>query len=106
MTSAPIGILFDTANADVRGDDALAILDDVAHRVECVHVADTATRGELRPTLIGAGVAPLRRIFSRLSCLHYNGWFSIEENSGDSRRGIRHALSVVKKLWDPTRCSS
>ena len=99
LADAPVGILFDTANADARGDDPMAVLELVINRVECVHVADTAVRGELRPTFISAGVAPLQQIFDRLKSAGYEGWFSIEENSGDSLRGIRHAVRFVREQW-------
>ena len=100
LAPASTGILFDTANADARNDDGLALLEQVINRVECIHVADTAVRGQLRCVLIGEGVAPLSAILNRLKQAGYDGWFSIEENSGDSWRGIRHAIDVVRRLWE------
>ena len=99
LKNEPIGILFDTANAVARGDDPLLVLESVIDRVECVHIADTATCGTLNPTVIGTGMVPFATLFKRLKAAGYNGWFSIEEASGKAE-GINRALEYFRSNWN------
>lgn len=99
LRDAPVGILFDTANADVRGDDPLRLLDHVADRVRCVHIADTAVRGELSPTVIGTGVVSFEAIFRRLKAVGYDEWLSIEEASGQGPQAVSSAVDFVRMHW-------
>jgi sugar phosphate isomerase/epimerase len=99
IKNEPIGILFDTANAVARGDDPLVVLESVIDRVECVHIADSATCGILTPTVIGTGVVPFANLFKRLKSAGYDGWFSIEEASGQAE-GITRALEYFRNEWN------
>jgi sugar phosphate isomerase/epimerase len=98
IRNEPIGILFDTANAVARGDDPLLVLESVVDRVECVHIADSATCGALNPTVIGTGMVPFAALFKRLKAAGYDGWFSIEEASGKAD-GIIRALEYFRSGW-------
>jgi sugar phosphate isomerase/epimerase len=92
-------ILFDTANPVSRGEKPIPILERVVHRLGCVHVADTASKEELAPVLLGTGLVPLRHIFSFLKMSGYEGWLSIEEASGLGTKGIEEAVSFVRNEW-------
>ena len=46
--------------------DPLELLDQCIGRVVSIHAADTAVRGELKPVLLGTGVAPFDAMFRRL----------------------------------------
>lgn len=98
LAGARLGILFDTANADARGDSPLEILERVKYRIECVHVADTSRRDRLEPSIIGRGVVDFDAIFGELDACDYDGWFSIEDASGDSE-GIIKAVEFVRRHW-------
>ncbi|MCK5127562.1 MAG: sugar phosphate isomerase/epimerase [candidate division Zixibacteria bacterium] len=99
LKDAPLGILFDTANADARGDNAMMILEKVIGRVNCVHIADTAVRGKLQPTVIGTGVVDFDNIFGSLKEYGYDGWLSIEEASGKEKDGVIEAVKFIRDKW-------
>lgn len=100
LENLPLGILFDTANADARGDDPLMILNDVVQQVKCVHIADTAVRGKLKPTVIGQGIVDFDSIIGVLKGHAYDGWFSIEEASGQTPGGIEKAVEFIRQNWN------
>jgi len=98
-TSADLGINFDTGNAAAFAPDPLAMLDQVIERVVSVHVADTAAFGELKPVLIGTGIAPLRAVFDRLAAAGWDGWLCMEEASFQGRPGVEAAARFVRRAW-------
>ena len=91
-----IGILFDTANPVVYGDDPVMLLRRILNKVECVHVADTSERGVLKPVVLGTGRVPFEDIFDVLKRASYNGWFSIEEASYTGYEGVKKAVDFVR----------
>jgi sugar phosphate isomerase/epimerase len=99
LSDTPIGILFDTANPFVAGDEPLRLLETVIHRVVCVHAADTRAPGPLAPTVIGRGIVPFGEIFSRLKTAGYNGWISIEEASGQGPPAVAEAVHFIRNTW-------
>ena len=94
-----IGINFDTANTIVFGSDVMQVLDEVIDRIVTVHVADTATCGALNPTVIGEGIVPFYKIFSRLKESGFDGWICIEEASGTGVEGVKKAAEFVRMAW-------
>jgi sugar phosphate isomerase/epimerase len=94
-----LGLNFDTANATAFSQDPLGLLEQCIDRVVSVHAADTAVRGELKPVLLGTGLAPLEAIFRRLVQAGWDNWICIEEASFQGREGIAKAARVVRQLW-------
>jgi len=97
-----LGINFDTANTVAYGDDPIALLKRVRHRLVSVHIADTACVGKLQPVVVGTGVAPLRGIFRLLHAWGFDGWMCIEEASGTGRAGVAAAVDFVRGAWTLT----
>lgn len=97
---AGLGLNFDTANATAFSRDPLELLDQCIERVVSIHAADTAVRGELRPVLLGTGLAPFDAIFRRLVQAGWNNWICIEEASFQGRSGVEKAAEFVRQLWD------
>ena len=95
-----LGLNFDTANATAFSQDPLGLLEQCIDRVVSVHAADTAVRGELKPVLLGTGLAPLEAIFRRLVQAGWDNWICIEEASFQGREGIGKAARVVRQLWE------
>ena len=93
-------LLYDTANTLATGDDPLAVLDQVKHRVAVVHVNDIQRAGYFEPCLVGTGVAPIRPIFSILHTMGFDGWISVEEASKQGEDGFRQAIPYVKGVWE------
>lgn len=94
-----LGVNFDTGNATAFVEDPLCLLEQVIARVVSVHVADTSARGELKPVLLGSGLAPLERIFRRLLRAGWNGWLCMEEASFQGREGVAAAAQAVRRAW-------
>jgi sugar phosphate isomerase/epimerase len=99
LAGTRVKILFDTANPLAWGADPLPILERVIDRVACVHAADTSVRGQLRPSQVGKGLVPFRKIFNRLKRSHFDGWVSIEEASGTGSTGVQTAVDAVRRAW-------
>lgn len=100
IVDTQIGILFDTANPLVYGDDPLPVLHQVIDRLCCVHIADTKIRGQLQPVLVGTGIVPFNDIFNVLKTSGYDGYLSIEEASFLGKTGIEDAVKFVRKSWN------
>ena len=94
-----LGLNFDTANATAFSRDPLELLDQCIDRVVSVHAADTAVHGELRPVLLGTGLAPFDAIFRRLVRAGWNNWICIEEASFQGRAGVEKAAQFIRNLW-------
>ena len=95
-----LGLNFDTANATAFSRDPLQLLDQCIGRVVSIHAADTAVHGELRPVLLGTGLAPFEAIFRKLVQAGWNNWICIEEASFQGRAGVEKAAQFVRQLWD------
>ena len=95
-----LGINFDTGNAASFHPDPLAMLDQVIDRVVSVHVADTAAFGELKPVLIGTGIAPIRTMFGHLVRTKWDGWLCMEEASFQGQDGMASAARFVRSAWE------
>lgn len=96
-----IGINFDTANILVSGNDnTLEVLEQVIDKVESIHVAETATFGEMNPVLLGKGLAPIREVFQLLKKHGWDKWLCIEEWSNGGIEGIIQAVNYTRTLWE------
>ncbi|MBX3015047.1 MAG: TIM barrel protein [Caldilineaceae bacterium] len=93
-------LLYDTANTLATGDDPLAVLAQVKHRVSVVHVNDIQRAGYFEPCLAGTGVAPIQAIFAALHETGFDTWISVEEASKRGEEGFRQAIPYVKGLWE------
>lgn len=101
LRGSSIAINFDTANILVAGsDDTLGVLDQVYDRVVSIHVAETATKGEMDPVALGTGLAPIPAVFSYLKARGYSGWLSLEEWGNRGVEGVRTAVSYVRETWE------
>jgi sugar phosphate isomerase/epimerase len=92
-------LLYDTANTLGAGDDPLAVLAAVKHRVSMVHVNDIRRAGFFEPCLLGEGVAPVQQIFEVLVQNGFDGWVSVEEASKNGEAGFRIAIPRAEQLW-------
>jgi len=92
-------INWDTANTLAYGDDPIPVLKKVVDRVETVHAADTATRGELRHVLLGTGLVPFQEIFTALKQAGFDGWICMEEGSKQGAPGVIAAAEFVRRTW-------
>jgi len=94
-----LGVNWDTANTIAFGDDPIPVLKKVLSRVVSVHAADTSTRGQLKPVLLGTGLVPFREMFTILRNAGFDGWICIEEASFTGPTGVRAAADFVRRIW-------
>ena len=99
MRGTGLRVQYDTANPIVVGYDGLALLDEIADLVVCVHVNDAATPGQFVFVPVGTGIAPIAESFRRLRRRGYAGWVSIEEASRTGESGFRQAVTYVRQAW-------
>jgi sugar phosphate isomerase/epimerase len=92
-------LLYDTANTLATGDDPLAVLEQVKHRVSMIHVNDIARAGYYEPVLLGEGVAPIVPQFRILANAGFDGWISVEEASKRGEEGFRKAIPYAEAAW-------
>ncbi len=96
-----VGINFDTANILVAGEDrTVEVLEQVIDRVETIHVAETGTKGEMDPVLLGTGIVPLADVFACLKKHGWDKWLCIEEWGNQGLNGIRKAVNYTRSLWE------
>jgi sugar phosphate isomerase/epimerase len=92
-------ILYDTANTLAAGDDPLAVLERVKHRVAVIHTNDIRRAGYFEPCLLGEGVAPILPIYRTLRDAGFDGWISVEEASKRGEEGFRLAIPYADQRW-------
>jgi sugar phosphate isomerase/epimerase len=102
------GVNYDPSNALIAGDDPIALLEAVKHRVVTMHASDRTFAGGsldelrkldrdprqgyapfLRHGIIGRGSLDYDRIFSILRGVGFTGWISIEDGD-DPEVGMDH----------------
>ena len=94
-----LGILYDTANTLAHGDDPLAVLEQVKHRVAVIHTNDIRRAGAFEPVLVGSGVAPIGPIYEVLIQAGFDGWLCVEEASKTGEAGFRAAIPYAERMW-------
>jgi sugar phosphate isomerase/epimerase len=92
-------ILYDTANTLAAGDDPLAVLEAVKHRVAVIHTNDIARAGFFEPVVLGEGVAPIIPIYRTLIETGFDGWVSVEEAGKQGPDGFRRAIPYADRAW-------
>ena len=93
-------LLYDTANTLATGDDPLAVLEQVKHRVSMIHTNDIARAGHYEPVLLGEGVAPILPQYRMMVEIGYDGWISVEEASKRGEEGFRKAIPYADAVWE------
>ena len=111
------GVNYDPSNAFLAGDDPLALLDRVKHRVVSMHASDRylkfGTLEDLRKEedsvgyasrlahgVIGKGLNNYDAIFSTLNSVGFRGWISIEDGMNgmdDMRESARFLKSKINE---------
>jgi len=95
-----LGINWDTANTLAFGDDPVYVLKRIINRVISVHAADTSTRGQLKPVLLGTGLVPFKEMLVILKRAGFDGWICIEEASFKGPAGVKAAVNFVRHTWN------
>jgi sugar phosphate isomerase/epimerase len=116
-----LAVNYDPSNALVAGDDPIALLEAVKHRVVTMHASDRYLQGGNREDLerlassaqlgyasilkhgiIGRGLNDYDKIFSILKAAGFKGWISIEDGD-DPACGMEHLKLSVEFLREKMR---
>lgn len=106
------GVNYDPSNAFLAGDDPVALLDRVKHRVVSMHASDrylkSGTLEDLRKEedsvgyasrlahgVIGKGLNNYDAIFSTLNSVGFHGWISIEDGM-NGMDDLRESVTFLK----------
>ena len=111
-----LGVNYDPSNAVIAGDDPIALLEAVKHRVVTMHASDRYFEGGtvedlrkleghpqsgyasiLKHGVIGRGLNDYDKIFSILREVNFQGWISIEDGQ-DPEGGLEHLQLSAKFL--------
>ncbi len=106
--SPHFGVNYDPSNAIIAGEDPIALLEAVKHRVVSMHASDRYFEGGgledlrlleadarqgyapiLKHGVVGQGLNDYDRIFSILKAAGFSGWISIEDGE-DPELGMEH----------------
>lgn len=106
--SPHFGVNYDPSNTVIAGEDPIALLEAVKHRVVTMHASDRYFEGGtaedlrkleahpqtgyaaiLKHGVIGQGLNDYDRIFAILKSVGFNGWVSIEDGQ-DAEQGWEH----------------
>ncbi len=100
LRETSVGINFDTANILAAGyADTIEILDAVFDKVLTIHVAETATFGQLQPVALGTGIVPFEEIFRYLKSKNFDGWLCLEEWANKGKEGIQSSVTFARQTW-------
>ncbi|WP_274649546.1 sugar phosphate isomerase/epimerase family protein [Paenibacillus humicola] len=109
------GVNYDPSNAIVAGEDPLALLERVKHRVVTMHASDRHIKpgyslehldrhdsagysSALLHGVIGSGLNDYDRIFTELRSVNFRGWISIEDGVNGLDELRRSVVFVRKKM--------
>jgi sugar phosphate isomerase/epimerase len=95
-----LGVNWDTANVIAYGEDPIPALSKVVRRIVSVHAADTSTRGELKPVLLGTGLVQFKKMFEIIHGAGFDGWICMEEASFKGKAGVKAAADFVRSVWN------
>lgn len=116
-----LAVNYDPSNALMAGEDPIALLEAVKHRVVTMHASDRYLQGGTREDLermaqtaqlgyasilkhgiIGRGLNDYDKIFSILHNVGFKGWISIEDGD-DPVRGMEHFRLSIDFLREKMR---
>jgi len=119
IRSSRLGVNFDPSNAILAGEEPLALLERVKHRVVSMHASDrylaegtiddlrkeenvAGYAARLRHGVIGRGLNDYDAIFSTLAAVRFNGWISIEDGLNgmeELRESVRFLRDKISRYW-------
>lgn len=122
LSSPWFGVNYDPSNAIFAGEDPLALLSEVKHRVITMHASDRYLKEgyvlddlknyslqgyseALAHGVIGKGMNDYDAIFSELRSVHFRGWISIEDGVnglGDLRESVIFLKGKVAEYLEDT----
>ena len=77
--SRNLGLVFDTGNFQVAGQDTMEQYEHFRQKIGHVHLKDRTSPTDMRCVAIGTGCIPTMEVIHKLVESGYDGWFTVEE---------------------------
>ncbi|MHB0878829.1 MAG: sugar phosphate isomerase/epimerase family protein [Anaerolineae bacterium] len=97
-----IGANLDTGNLAAQGGDPVRATRALGDRIIHVHFKDVPAVGSHDCVAIGAGIVDVAGVIRELKAVGYDGWLSIEVETGDRdpTNEIIASAETLRRLWD------
>ena len=96
-----VGANLDTGNLAAQGGDPVKAVRVLGKRIVHVHLKDVPAVGSHDCVAIGTGIVDVAGVFHALKSCGYDGWLSIEVETGDRdpTEAILSSADTVRRLW-------
>lgn len=96
-----IGVNIDTGNLAAQGGDPVRAVRVLGARIVHVHVKDVPAVGAHECVALGKGIVDLPGVVRELKACGYDGWLSIEIETGDHdpTEDIIASAELLRRLW-------
>ncbi len=96
-----IGLNLDTGNLAARGGDPQEAVRAFGDRLLHVHFKDVPAVGSHDCVALGKGIVDIRGVVSELKAIRYDGWLSVEIETGDHdpTDEIIASVETLRRLW-------
>lgn len=96
-----VGANLDTGNLATQGGDPVKAVRFLGKRILHMHLKDVPTVGSHDCVAIGTGIVDLQGVLRELKACGYDGWLSIEVETGDRdpTEAILASAETIRRLW-------
>lgn len=96
-----VGIALDTGNMAAQGGDPVQAVHELGERIIHVHFKDVPAVGSHDCVALGTGIVDVAGVIRELRACRYDGWLSIEVETGDCdpTDEIIASAETVRRLW-------
>lgn len=96
-----VGANLDTGNLAAQGGDPVRAVRILGQRIVHVHLKDVPAVGSHDCVAIGTGIVDVKGVFRELQACGYDGWLSIEVETGDRdpTEAIVASAETIRRLW-------
>ncbi len=96
-----VGAAIDTGNMAGQGGDPVQAIRELGRRIIHVHLKDVPAVGSHDCVALGAGTVDIKGVIRELKACGYDGWLSIEVETGDHdpTDEIIASAETVRRLW-------
>jgi sugar phosphate isomerase/epimerase len=96
-----VGVAIDTGNLAARGGDPVRAIRELGDAIVHVHMKDVPAAGADDCVALGTGIVDVAGVIEALQSCGYDGWLSIEVETGDRdpTDEIVASAETIRRLW-------
>ena len=96
-----VGANLDTGNLAAQGGDPVRAVRILGRRIVHVHLKDVPAVGSHDCVAVGTGIVDVKGVFRELKACGYDGWLSIEVETGDRdpTEAILSSAETIRRMW-------